>query len=439
MTARLDTVRGDATGLTIPAHGDALRGAGADFLTRAFRAFGALAADNEVTTITDFEPCSGGSTGSKFYLTVAYARAEPGLPDRLFVKFSRDFDDERRDHGRREMEPEARFATLARAPDFPIAVPLPLFADYHAASGTGLIITARILYSEGGPYREGAIEAHRRKCLDHVTLDDPLPYYRKTVAALAQLAGAHRGGRLTADVDTRFPFDPIAGSADPIRHSAAELQALITHCSDFAAQCPALLPAQVRTPAFQAQMLRDALKIRTHEAAIQHYLRGNADLIALCHWNAHIDNVWFWRDAADELQCGLIDWGRVGQMTLGSALWGCLSAAHHIIWDEHLDELLTLFCDTYHAHGGPRVAPATLESHLMLHIATMGVARVLVFPEVILFRQPDTPNASGPHDAMFTPVAMDAARNSLHVYTVFLKLWQRRDFGALVDELIPGR
>jgi hypothetical protein len=30
----------------------------------------------------------------------------------------------------------------------------------------------------------------------------------------------------------------------------------------------------------------------------------------------------------------------------------------------------------------------------------------------------------------------DPARNCLHIYTVFLNLWQQRDFGAKLDELL---
>jgi hypothetical protein len=37
---------------------------------------------------------------------------------------------------------------------------------------------------------------------------------------------------------------------------------------------------------------------------------------------------------------------------------------------------------------------------------------------------------------MFEPVAADPARNCLHVYTVFLKYWRRRDFGAHLDRLL---
>ena len=427
----LDHFTGDATGLVIPAHAEALRADGPAFLTRAFRAFGSLAADNAVTRIAAFEPCPGGSTGAKFFLTLDYAKAGPGLLTDLFVKFSRDFTDERRDaRGRWEMASEARFAPLSRQPGFPIAVPAAMFGDYHMASGSGLIITQRIAYGAGG------IEPHRRKCLDHQTLGDPLPHYREVVTALARLAAAHKSGRLGGEIEARFPFDPASGSADPIRHDEAGLRAELNHCFDYARDCPLLLPAELRTAEFVDRLAADALLIRTREADIQRFLTGDPRMIALCHWNAHIDNCWFWRDAARALHCGLIDWGRVGQITLGSALWGGLSAAHEAIWEHHLDELLALFVGEYAVHGGPVITLDELTFHLRLHVAAMGVARMLAFPEVIRFRLPGCINASGPLDPLFDPVAVDPARNSMHIYAMFLSFWRKYDVGGAVRELL---
>lgn len=424
----IDTVTGDDTGLAIPAHGEALRSGGAAWLTQAFRAFGALPADNAVARITRLDPCPGGSTGQKFYLTVEYARHDPALHRDLFVKFSRDFTDERRDgRGRWEMEAEVRLAALSRRAGFPIDVPAAYFADYHHASGTGVLITQTIAFGRDG------IEPHHLKCMDH-KLAQPLPYYRATVTALARLAAAHQAGNLPPDVATRFPFAPETAGCDPILYSEAELRDVVTDYRTFAARCPQLLPEEIRTPAFIDQLERDALRIRAAEATIQRYLLDNPDLIALCHWNAHIDNAWFWRDAGGEFRCGLMDWGRVGQITMGAALWGCLSAAHHDVWDDHLDELLELFVREYAAHGGPVIAAAELELHLLLNIACMGTARVLAFPEVVLFRLPAATTASGPQDPIFEQ--SDPARNSLHIFTVCLKLWRARNFGAQLDALL---
>ena len=429
MAERLDFVTGDATGMVIPAHLDALMAAGAPFLTQAFQRFGALAHDNAVTRIAAVEPCSGGSTGQKFFLTLDYARPESGLERTLFLKFSRDFDDDRRDWQRTEMAGEARFVALSRQSGFPIRVPAGYFADYHADSGTGVVITECVAYGQG------AIEPHRRKCLDWQTMADPLPYYRATVTALARLAGAHKSGALASDIEARFPWDAVTGSADLIAYSAAELDAELDRCAAFGRDCPRLMPPEVRDPAFLARLRNEAHLIRENEAKIRAFLVADPAMIALNHWNSHIDNCWFWRDDAG-LHCGLIDWGRVGQITFGSALWGGLSAAHHDIWDHHLDSLLALFLDEYAAHGGPRLALADLKRHLALHMAAMGVARVLAFPEIIRFRLPECTEAEGARDPMFWPDAADPARNCLSVYTVFLKHWQREDFGGLVRELI---
>ena len=424
---RLDHVRGDETGMAIPAHVDALLADGPDFLTRAFHRFGALSADNRVTAITGTNPCTGGSTGAKFFMDVAYARSEPGLPERLFVKFSRDFDDSRRDWQRHEMEGEARLGPITRRPGFPVAVPQYLFCDYHAETGTGLVVTECVTYGEHG------IEPHRRKALDHVHTRDPLPYYRATVTALARLAAADKAERLAADVDARFPWDPVAASADRVFTSEAEMAGQLRQCVDFVTQAPQLFPAEVRDPAFLDRLVADAWRIRAHEAEIQRFLTGNPDLIALCHWNSHIDNAFFWRDRG-EVRCGLIDWGRVGRITLGSQLWGGLSAAHHAIWDHHLPDLLALYADEYANHGGPRITPAQMLEHLTVHMAMMGISRVIAFPELIRFRMPEVVSLPDPFDDRLH--AIDPARNCLHVFTVWLKFWQRQEFGAALDRLL---
>lgn len=424
---RLDHVTGDETGMAIPAHIDALLADGAEFLTRACHRFGSLGPDNAVTAIAQVHPCPGGSTGAKFFMDVAYEHPNSDLPERLFVKFSRDFNDSRRDWQRHEMEGEARLGPLTRRPGFPVAVPQVLFCDYHAETGTGLVITECVTYSEHG------IEPHRRKTLDHIHTPEPLPYYRATVTALARLAAADKTGNLASDIDARFPWDPIAASADRVFTSEAEMADQLRQCVALVEDAPQLFPDEMRDPGFLAKFCADAWRIRAHEAEIQRFLTGNPDLIALCHWNSHIDNAFFWRDETD-LHCGLIDWGRVGRITLGSALWGGLSAAHHDIWDHHLPELLALYADEYAANGGPRITPEAMLDHLTLHVAMMGVSRVLAFPEIIRFRLPAVVTAAGPYDPMLH--TSEPARNCLHVYSVFLKLWKRQDFGAALDRLL---
>jgi hypothetical protein len=419
-------VRGDSTGLSIPAHGDVLRGAGESFLTEAFRVFGSLGAHNRVTRITRWERCPGGSTGEKFFLSVEYDTPSADLHGDLFVKFSRDFNDPiRDDRGKHEMESEVRFAAVSRLPAFPINVPKAYFADYHHESRTGILITQRIAFGVG------EVQSHRPKCMDH-ELADPLHYYQTIVSALARIAAAHRAGRLGPDIDASFPYDARAAAAEnPIPYDESQLHDLVQQYAGFAKQCPQLLPASVRSAAFIEKLDREVVRFRRHEAEIGRFLQSNCDLIALCHWNAQIDNAWFWRDCAGELRCGLMDWGRVNQMNVAFSLWGCLSGAGLAIWERHLDDLLAQFVREYQQGGGPRVAVSELKRHLLLYAGLMGLCYFLASPARILFRLPAAATAAGPLDPIFR--TSDPARNNLHMLAVVMRLWCREDFGGLLD------
>src|SRR5262245_2539126 len=226
-----DFVPGDATGLAIPAHAGALRSAGAAFLTEAFPAFGSNSPDNEVVRIGGFKSSAGGNSGHKVALTVEYARAEPQLHTELFVKFSRDFGDPFRDRRKYELEAEVRLAGLSRLPAFPVAVPVPHFADFHHESGTGLVIMQRIAFGTGN------ILPLIPKVMDH-ELPDPRIYYRPIFAALARLAAAHKSGKLSPAVERLFPFDAEAAAADmPIPWTGQQLFEKVARYADFARSC----------------------------------------------------------------------------------------------------------------------------------------------------------------------------------------------------------
>jgi hypothetical protein len=425
--SKIDWVRGDATGLDIPAHGQALRAGGTAFLTRALRAFGVLAADNAVRAITRFEDCPGGSTGAKLFLSLAYDRPQPGLHEELFVKFSRDFDDPIRDRARNQLEAEVRFAALSRTPGFPIIVPDCAFADYHHDSGTGLLITQAIGFGRDG------IEPHRAKCLDY-DMADPLEHYRLLVRSLARLAGTHKAGGLPATVEAQFPCEiERLIASDPIRYDARQLQNRVQRFADFAARTPQLWPANIRDPAFLARLREEVVLFHDRADAIRRELHRDPALIALCHWNGNIDNGWFWRDGSGQLQCGLMDWGHVGQMHMALALWGMLSGAEIAMWDAHLDALLALFVGEVRGCGGPAIPVATLRRHLFLFIALLGLAWLMDAPPLIARELPEPDSLSGPHDPRFR--ANETARTQLHMMSLFLHLWQRHDFGALLRGL----
>jgi hypothetical protein len=417
-------VTGDQWGLAFPADPVGLRDGGPRFLTDAFRAAGALGADNSVTRITGLREVAGGSTGRKVALAVEYEKAAPGLHTDLFVKFSRDLDNSIRDRGKTQMEPEVRFAALSRAPGFPIAVPHVQFGDYHRGFGTGILITERIRYGDNG------IERHYHKCLDY-EMPEPLDRYRALLTVLGRLAGTHRSGRLPADLTAHFPLDVRAatvGERAPL--SADNLEWRLTQLTDFVKTHRGLLPGSVDSPEFLARLREDVPRIAHHEQAVTGQLAADSDYVALCHWNANVDNAWFWRDADGVLHCGLLDWGCVGQMNVGMAIWGAMSGAETEMWNDHLDELLHLVVAEVHRCGGPDLDPDRLRRHTLLYAAAMGVAWLLDVPALIRKRF----GADLPANREDPRIKDDeSVRAPLQMLSNLLNLWHRHRIGDLLD------
>ncbi len=419
-------VTGDQFGLPFPADAGALRDGGTRFLTDAFRATGVLDPDNAVAGITGFREIAGGSTGRKVMLSVEYDKSAPGLHTELFVKFSRDYDNPIRDRGKTQMEPEVRFASLSRVPGFPIAVPTVLFGDYDPPTGTGILLTERI------PFGSNGIERQYHKCLDY-EMPDQLEHYRALLTAVARLAGTHRAGRLPAELIAHFPPDAQAadvGNRAPLRPEALDRR--LIQIADFAEAHPGLLPANIAAAGFLSRLRADAPRVAAHDGFVARQLAADTDFVALCHWNANVDNAWFWRDSDDSggLHCGLMDWGCVSQMNMGMALWGAMSGAETSLWDRHLDELLQVFVIEVRRCGGPALDPDRLRRHTLLYAATMGVAWLLDVPALVRKRFGD----SIPRDRTDPRIKEDeSVRAPLQMFSNLLSLWERHRVGDLLD------
>lgn len=420
-------VTGEIFGIEIPADTETLVAAGPDFLTKAFHASGALAADNRVSRIIRAEEFFGGGTGKKLLLTVAYESSQPGLPEQLFIKFSRNFDNELWDRARFLITSEANFAVLSRSPEFPVAVPACLFADFEPESCTGLIINERISYGRNG------VEALYPKCMDYA-VPEPVEHYKAILKGLARLSGAHRGGRLSPEFDRKFPYDREQSSAVfAIRTPVEKLIQRAHRMFDFVERYPRLFPENVRTRAFREQFIGDIPDVAAAEARMREVLYGNPEFIAFAHWNANIDNCWFWRDAQGELQCGFMDWANAGQISVAQSVSGAISGAEPFVWDRHLDELLAVYVEELAAHGGPRLSIEDLRLHNLLIVAISGVAYSLNAPLAIERDIQNIDAVESYRDDCFRKY--ENARIQLHMLTKTLNVWQRRKLGDVVREL----
>jgi hypothetical protein len=425
MSETIDWIAGDSFGLSIPAHIEALRAGGGPFLTRAFRAAGSLASDNEVTAITRFEECPGGGTGAKLYLSLCYARAEPGLPQDLFVKFSRAFGSPIRDRQKIQMASEVWLALLSRIPQFPISVPKCLFADYHHESGTGILITEQITFGENG------IEPSFVKCLDR-DLPDPLAHYQALLRALARLAGAYHGGVFPRDVmDQLAAHQGSLGVSERAPYGPEQIARRIARYRDFAERYPRLVPEQVRDPALLDRLAEEAPRFCGHEAVIERFLNTPSRFVALSHWNANTDNAWFWTGEDGRLNCGLFDWGNARVMNLGVALAGCFYGAEPEFLVCHLDTLIEGFCAEFEATSGLALEPDELKHHLALQTACSGLLWMIDAPAVIEARVPDLAEVPDWYDPRV--FVDELVRTQLHMSAIWLTLWRLLDFGGQLD------
>lgn len=429
MSQPVDWIPGDALGIPMPAHPTALVASGAEFLTRAFRADATLASDQAVVAVLLAEECQGGSTGRKMRLRVRYSDPESGLPENLFVKFSRDFSDPIRDRAKIQMESEVAMARLSRKATFPVPVPTCLFADYDRASGTGLLIAEEI------PFGRDGIDAHREKCLDADLLEEPSEYYSALIKANARLAAAHRAGCFS-----RAALAQLAHAESGLEvskrapYTAEQLARRIQRLTEFAASHPTFLPGDLREPAFLRRFAEEAPRFCGQEGRIAEFLDGSERYKALSHWNANIDNAWFWRDAGGELQCGLLDWGNTQVMNMGVALAGSLMAAEPEFLVAELENLVALYAAEFRSGCGEALQTDELKSQLLLHNAAAGLVWLIDAPALIVRAFPGLTTHSSPLAPEFRE--NEFVRVQLHMLVNFLTIWRHFDVGNVLDEFL---
>jgi hypothetical protein len=390
-----------------------------------------MGTNNSVTAIRLLEPFNGGSTGRKAFLSVTYQHSDSSLPERLFVKFSRDFDNERRDRGKRQMESEVRFGLLSQIPDFPVAVPRCLFAEYHVESGSGILISERIAFGEDG------IEPHRPKARDY-EIEDVRAHYDVLVSTLARLAGSHRAGRFPADVMAHFEPGPAKVKARQGKpYTVDQVRSRVARYADFAARFPQLLPASIRSDAFINLLLTETPRSLEHAEDLRAALQDSArDLFAFCHWNANIDNAWYWHDRNGNLACGLMDWGNVGVINMVTALSSALVFAEPDFVVENLDHFFDLFSDVFAKAGGGSLDPAALKLQFSLQMVAGGLQWPLEIVPLIERHAPDLASVAGRLDPR---IADDEfLRTQLHLLTAYLMLWQASDPSGLIDWAIAA-
>ena len=172
-------MRGDATGLAIPAHSESLRAAGESFLTDAFRAFGSISPRNRIARITRFESFRGGNSArSSCYRRISTCGT--GAAHRPFRKILPRLHRCVPRSPAQRAEGEVRLAALSRLPSFRFQL-RSVLSDFHRR------IRHRRSHHAAGRLWQRQHRAAPSKCRDHGVIRSArlLPGDRDSLARLA--------------------------------------------------------------------------------------------------------------------------------------------------------------------------------------------------------------------------------------------------------------
>ena len=374
----LTVAPGDHYGLEFPFTIEALREFGPAFLTAAFKAAGSISEDNEVTEIVELKRLGIQGASENAFLTVAYAKAEPGLDTALFVKFPPA--DPGHKFGLARMScGEVDMMRLSRERTLPVEMAKYYFGDHCDHTTNYILITERIRFGEA------PIEPAYRKGYDQYVpeIDE---HYQVLAKAIARLVAAHKAGTIGHDLENIFPFARAARDFAPIENAEALVDRLIDFISRVA---PHLFVPETTTPAFLARWRKDVLFGLEHKDAVIAYLHKNVDYTGLCHPNLNVDNAWFWRDESDQLHAGLLDWGGAGQMSIAQALDGMVMMPDPKKYTRLRHDLIAAFIGEYAAISGVALdvdeltlqCKAGIYSTAICTILTIIVDALSLFPE----------------------------------------------------------
>lgn len=386
-------------GIVFPYTCEKLQAAGAAWLTEAFHVAGTLPHDNEVTsakvTPLSLDPLAGeamGGSSVKGMVEVTYKYPMNGLHTKLFAKMPLIVTDttERWEHWKWYIdEGETMFNRLLSA-SCPFKVPKTYFTD-HCPETTNFIHLVEWLeydkdYQPDVPYR---IAKMNKKCKDYVLPKLGLEMYLALVRSLARLSAAFQNGglgdlgrlsQLFTGLEPNLPgFTPNwpqtsdgwleyeKAAQDRAFQEAvlsqaqqqAELWAMqLMGGVDFVLNvAPQLFGKEIADPKFLLKFMEDMMTIASFYPEQLSYCTQMPELFSLFHPNVQLDNGFYYYvdDECTQMEAGIFDWGgAMGMPFLQSISNNVQNGAEPNMLDEHEEDLIRTWLDTYHECGGGR-------------------------------------------------------------------------------------
>lgn len=398
-TNHMKVAPGMLYGIEFPWNEELLIQMGPGWLTNAFHTAGTLAKDNEVTRIIPERrvKVTTGNNGGKFLFEVRYKRHDEGLHRKLFAKVPHPLEGTTKSDrlsssvNKQPMELYELNASRLLEATLPCKIPKFYFGDISNETSNWILITERVPFADPEPLdfagelakrgeRRGPLEPYHLegpydKCMDWTLRGSPLEYYMSLVKMGARMAGLHKAGKMGdpkalarhfEDMSSR-PIEVFGLSPECSGKRPKEAKTYIDMALKFMSEeGSAIFPSFCSDPDFQETFTHSLLTLNAYSAESTYWRHSNQDYIALAHNNMNVDNAFFWRAGAGDLDLGVLDWGAMGQKSLGFKLWWWLYCGDFDMLSEHMGGFLRCFVDTYAAFGGPALDMEVLRMQFVL-------------------------------------------------------------------------
>merc|ERR1719188_25843 len=143
-----------------------------------------------------------------------------------------------------------------------------------------------------------------------------------------------------------------------------------------------IFPSFCSDSSFQKKFYDVLMTLNAYSAETNYWRHSNQDYIALTHNNMNVDNAFFWRGEDGQLDLGVLDWGSMGQKSLGFKLWWWLYCCEFDVMTESIDAYLACFADTYAEFGGPKLDKEVLRTQFVLTAMEQMLGLCAAVPQI---------------------------------------------------------
>jgi len=401
-------------GLDFPWSEATLAEMGPEWLTHAMHTAGSLPEDNKVTKIILEKKIkvTTGNNGGKFLFEVEYEKEDPTLHTKLFAKIPFALEgatkSDRMSSSVNKQPAELYEINTYRLLEasLPMKTPTFYFGDISNETSNWIIITERVAFKDfdcnnfGKPTKEKKeslppfeVEGPYDKCIDYNLRGVEKDYYACLISVGAKMAGAAKAGKLGNEdlmkasfawhPDTKEPMfwglNPSGSSGENPKQYKAKLDFAIGFMSEVG---KVLFQKYVPKEPFLNKFRKTMSTLAAYSAEVNYWKFKDYDYVALGHMNLNVDNAYFWRDESGKLDCGVFDWGNMGQGCMGHKLWWWLYCRDYEPFKRQLSNDMKLFIDCYHSAGGPMLDKKKLEQMVILTAMEQMHGLIAAVPQI---------------------------------------------------------